>query len=310
MKKMEVLMLGEPMAMFIAKEVGEVSNNSEFTLQLAGSEVNVAIGLARLGINPYYVTKLGDDMFGSFIIERLKSESIETSHIILDKSSYTGFQFKNKVNYGDPKVHYYRKSSAINQLRFEEIDYEIMSAAKALHITGIPLALSESIRNVSLKVLELFKEQGNLVFFDPNIRLDLWDSQDEMITLINEVAFNSDYFLPGLKEAEQLTGFTDVNEIAKYYLSRGTKTIVIKLESNGAFYQDESGCGYVEPIIVEKVVDTVGAGDGFAVGVISGILEGLSIEEAVKRGNKIGSLAVQVSGDHENYPSRKDLESM
>lgn len=83
--------------------------------------------------------------------------------------------------------------------------------------------------------------------------------------------------------------------------------MVIKLGPAGAFYKTANEEGTVLGFPVEKVVDTVGAGDGFAVGVISGLLEGLSIHDAVMRGNAIGSLAVQSPGDNDGYPTKEQL---
>ena len=94
-------------------------------------------------------------------------------------------------------------------------------------------------------------------------------------------AFQADYVLPGIAEGEILTGSKVPREIASFYLEKGVELVVIKLGAEGAFYKTATEEGTVRGFHVEKVVDTVGAGDGFAVGVISGLLEGLSIQEAV-----------------------------
>lgn len=128
-----------------------------------------------------------------------------------------------------------------------------------------------------------------------------------MVKEINEAAFQADYVLPGLAEGEILTGFKNPRDIASFYLDKGVELVVIKLGPAGAFYKTAAEEGTVLGFPVEKVVDTVGAGDGFAVGVISGLLEGLSIHDAVMRGNAIGSLAVQSPGDNDGYPTKEQL---
>ena len=85
--------------------------------------------------------------------------------------------------------------------------------------------------------------------------------------------------------------------------------MVVKLGSEGAYFDDASGSGHVPGFPVAEVVDTVGAGDGFAVGVISALLDGLSVPEAVKRGAWIGARAVQVPGDSEGLPTRAELDA-
>jgi 2-dehydro-3-deoxygluconokinase len=152
------------------------------------------------------------------------------------------------------------------------------------------------------------KKNGRPVSFDTNLRPTLWKSQEEMIEQINEVAFGSDYVLPGIAEGEILTGYKEPRDIASFYLDKGVKLVVIKLGPEGAFYKSTDDEGTVPGFKVEKVVDTVGAGDGFAVGVISGIIEGLPTYEAVLRGNAIGALAVQSPGDNDGYPTKSQLQ--
>ena len=87
--------------------------------------------------------------------------------------------------------------------------------------------------------------------------------------------------------------------------------MVIKTGADGAWFKTASGeQGAVAPVKVENVVDTVGAGDGFAVGVISALLEGKTLPEAVRRGNAIGALAIQVPGDSEGLPTRAELGAL
>lgn len=96
--------------------------------------------------------------------------------------------------------------------------------------------------------------------------------------------------------------------IARFYRDRGVRLVVVKLGPEGAYFDSEGGCGQVVGVPVEQVVDTVGADDGFAVGVISARLEGRSVSDAVRRGAWIGARAVQVLGDAEGLPSLKQLE--
>lgn len=85
--------------------------------------------------------------------------------------------------------------------------------------------------------------------------------------------------------------------------------VVIKLGARGAYWRTGEGEGRVAGVPVKEVVDTVGAGDGFAVGVISGMLEGLPVAQAVMRGNRIGAFAIQVVGDMEGLPTRAELDA-
>ncbi|RZA11011.1 MAG: sugar kinase, partial [Proteobacteria bacterium] len=129
----------------------------------------------------------------------------------------------------------------------------------------------------------------------------------KMIEQINSFAALADWVLPGLAEGQLLTGQERCEDIARFYLDLGVQAVVIKLGADGAFYCSAQQQGYVAGRPVNKVVDTVGAGDGFAVGVISALLEGRDLMRAAARGNWIGSLAVQSPGDMEGLPTRAAL---
>lgn len=178
-----------------------------------------------------------------------------------------------------------------------------------LHMTGIPPALSSEMRAFSFHALQEMKEAGKTISFDPNLRLQLWKEEKDMIQTVNHIASQSDWFFPGLAEGQRLTGYHEPEEIADVYLQKGVKLVVIKLGAEGAFYKSAAGQGIVNGFYVQDVVDTVGAGDGFAVGVISGLLDGLSHEKSVTRGNAVGALAVMSPGDKDGLPTRKELQA-
>ncbi|MBV7507913.1 sugar kinase [Bacillus sp. sid0103] len=308
MEKLDVITFGEAMAMFIADKPGFLHEMDQFTRELAGAETNVAIGLARLGLRSGWASKVGNDAFGKFIINRLKYENVDIEHVLIDDRHPTGFQLKSKVVEGDPEVQYFRKGSAASHLSVDDFNEKYFQLANFLHMTGIPLAISEQARAFANHALSFMKKNGRKVSFDPNLRPSLWASQEEMVEQINKAAFQADYVFPGIAEGELLTGFKKPRDIASFYIEKGVELVVIKLGAEGAFYKTATKEGTVPGFNVEKVVDTVGAGDGFAVGVISGLLEGLEVNEAVSRGNAIGALAVQSLGDNDGYPTKAELE--
>lgn len=295
------------MAMFMADDTGVLSTVDHYTRGLAGAEVNVTIGLARLGFQSGWISKVGQDAFGEYITQRLTEEKVNTDHVLIDPTYPTGFQIKSKVLKGDPEVQYFRKGSAASHLKVDDFNSRYFESATHMHMTGIPLAISDETRAFARHALTFMKGLGRTVSFDPNLRPNLWKTEAEMIAVTNEIASQADVFLPGINEAEILTSYRDPRDIALYYLDKGVKCVVIKLGEQGAYYKTATEEGKVLAVPVTKVIDTVGAGDGFAVGVISGMLESLPIREAVIRGNIIGALAVQSAGDHEGYPTRIQL---
>lgn len=308
MKACDVVTFGEAMAMFIADRPGELHLIEQFTKALAGAETNVSTGLARLGFNMRWISKVGDDSFGKFIIEALRKENIDVEGVITDKRYPTGFQLKSKVENGDPQVQYFRKGSAASTICPADVDPASFTSAKHLHLTGIPAAISASARELAYEAVKIMREANRTISFDVNLRPKLWSSQAEMVEVVNSMACQADWVLPGAGEGKILTGYSEPRDIAAYYLEQGAKLVTVKLGPEGAYYRTLTEEGVVEGFRVQ-VVDTVGAGDGFAVGLISGLLDGLPVKEAVRRGNAIGALAVTAAGDAEGLPTRSQLES-
>jgi 2-dehydro-3-deoxygluconokinase len=219
-------------------------------------------------------------------------------------------QFKQRVTDGsDPFVESHRQGSAASLMTPDDIDAGWLLSARHLHATGIFPALSATTLAAARKSLELMRAAGRTISFDPNLRPHLWPSAEAMRREINALAAQADWVLPGVDEGRLLTGHDSPEAIAAFYRQRGAKLVVVKLGPQGAWYDGEQGRGHVPPFPVERVVDTVGAGDGFAVGVISGLLEGLAVPDAVRRGGWIGARAVQVPGDTEGLPSRAELQA-
>lgn len=306
----KTILFGEPMALLIADSTGLLEDVEHFTRSLSGAEVNVSIGLSRLGHEVSYMTRLGDDPFGRYIEKKLKEDNIGTEFVTYDPVYRTGIQLKNRVTDGsDPYAPYYRKGSAASHITTAEIDMIDFSDIDHVHVTGIPPALSKTSRAATYRLMERAKENNVFLTFDPNLRPALWESEEVMIEVINDLASKADIILPGIEECKILAGSEDFNTIADFYKKKGIKTIVIKNGANGAYVCDGDESYTVEGFKVEEVVDTVGAGDGFAVGVISGRLEGLSLKEMVRRGNAIGAIQVTNISDNAGLPTHEELEA-
>ncbi len=299
------------MAMFVATNTGELSAVDQFMKRVAGAELNVATGLARLGLKVGWVSRVGNDSFGQFVLDTLKKEGIETAGVTLDGRYPTGFQLKSKVTDGtDPIVEYFRKGSAASHLSVEDFNPVWFTAARHLHLSGVAAALSPSSYALLDHAAGAMKAAGKTISFDPNLRPVLWKSEAEMVEKLNHLAFQADWVLPGVKEGQILTGEKTPEGIADFYLNRGVKAVILKTGADGAWFKTADGeQGAVAAVKVENVVDTVGAGDGFAVGVVSALLEGKTLHQAITRGNIIGSLAIQVQGDSEGLPTREQLEA-
>ncbi|EPL9568922.1 sugar kinase [Providencia rettgeri] len=308
--QLDVVTLGEAMMMFVATNTGELHEVESFVRRAAGAELNVAIGLSRIGLKSGWVSRLGNDSFGRFIQSTLDKEHVDHQCVKFDGNYPTGFQLKSKPENGtDPKVEYFRKGSAASHLELTDFNEDYFSSARHLHLSGVAAALSATSYQLSLYAAKWMRNAGKTLSFDPNLRPSLWRSENEMVAQLNQLAFHANWVLPGLTEGKILTGFDQPEAIADFYLSQGVEAVVIKTGEQGAYYKTSNNQqGIVPAYLVKNVVDTVGAGDGFAVGVISALLEGLSLPQAVERGNFIGARAIQVIGDSEGLPTKAQLQ--
>ena len=309
-KPLDVVTFGEAMMLLVADRPGPIENAESFVKRTAGAETNVAIGLARLGLNVGWVSRLGTDSMGRYLLATMQHEGIDCSHVVCDASQRTGFQFKGRVEGGgDPQVEYHRKGSAASLIAPDDIDVAWLQDARHLHATGVFPALSVNCHATALRSMKLMREAERTVSFDPNLRPTLWSSEQAMCDAINHLASHADWVFPGIEEGRLLTGSDSPQDVAHFYRKRGTSLVVVKLGPDGAYYDGaDAGTGFVTGFPVAQVIDTVGAGDGFAVGVISALLAGRDVAAAVRRGAWIGARAVQVLGDTEGLPSAAQLQ--
>ncbi len=308
---LDVVTAGEAMVLLAAQQPGPLEAVDTFARTTAGAELNVAIGLARLGLRVGYVSRLGNDSFGRHIAATLDRERIDRSQVAVDATQRTGFMLKSRSDDGsDPEIEYFRRGSAASQLGRTDYPRTYVAAARHVHLTGIFVAVSPSTREFVFELAADAQAGGCTVSFDPNLRPGLWPSQAEMINTLNRLATHADWVLPGLDEGRLLTGRDSAAGIADYYLERGARGVVVKLGAEGAYFASASEHGHAAGVPVVRVVDTVGAGDGFAVGVISALLEGCTLAAAAARGNAIGARVVQFPGDSDGLPTRHELDTM
>ncbi len=304
----DVVTFGEAMVLLAADQPGPLEDVRVFRKYTAGAETNVAIGLARLGLHVGWASRLGGDSLGRFLRESMQADGIDCSHVRVVPGESTGMMFKSQAPDGsDPVTEYHRAGSAASRMRVQDVDDPWLARARHLHVTGVFAAVSEACHAVLEHAMTVMRGAGGTISFDPNLRPALWASEEAMRVGINALAGKADWVLPGLGEGHVLTGSREPENIARFYLDRGAKRVIVKLGAKGAWFTDGRISGHVPAVHVARVVDTVGAGDGFAVGVISGLLEGLALREAVMRGAWISARVVQTAGDADGLPSREVL---
>ena len=215
----KLITIGETMAAFTPDSQGPLRYVTGFGVRTAGAESNVAVGLAKLGVEAAWLSRLGKDEFGVFIRNQLRSEGVDCSNVIFDPQHRTGIMFK-ETGVGETKVFYYRENSAASHLCPEDLSRELFQGVEVLHLSGITPVLSDSCREMTLEAVKLAKQAGVMVSFDPNIRRKLWGDRD-YVPLIRSITLDSQIVLMGLDEAETLFGIREVEQILKILFGEG-----------------------------------------------------------------------------------------
>ncbi|QGR00261.1 sugar kinase [Paenibacillus psychroresistens] len=305
------------MVLFQPMTGGSLTYVPLFTKSIAGAESNVAVGLTRLGVKTRWISRLGTDPFGDQVLSTLAGEGVDVSAVTRDAESPTGIYFKEFKGLGDPTVYFYRKLSAASLFTPESLNPQWFAGAKHLHITGILPALGAHTAETALEAMRIARKQGMTISFDPNLRRKLWSEERAREVLLAMIPL-CDYFLPGLEEAEFLVGEHTESDYAKIFLDQGVKVVAMKLGERGSmgFYEQE--CIKAEPYKISTIVDTVGAGDAFAAGFLSVMLDqslsdkstaiDTKLKLALERANLLGALATQFKGDWEGLPTLAEVE--
>lgn len=306
---LDVISLGETMVLFSPMNSGSLKYVNYFRKQIGGAESNFAIGMARLGYKAGWISKVGDDTFGEYIVSFIRGEGVDTSMVKKDGTAPTGVYFKEFHETKDTRVFYYRKGSAASNITPEDLDEKYIASAKYLHITGITPVLSESARRTVLKAIEIAKKNNVKISFDPNLRKKLC-SEENLIKYTLEIIGSADIVFPGYKEAKFLFGDEEPEELCKKILNLGPEIVAMKLGKDGCIVANKNKIQHIRGVKIDKVVDTIGAGDGFNAGFVAGLLQGLDIVECGKLANEVGALVTTVVGDVEGLPTLNDIKEL
>ena len=303
----DVITIGEAMIAFNPGSTGPMKFVNGFEKKIGGAELNLAVGCARLGLKSGYISKLGNDEFGKFIYTFARGEAIDVSQVQFVDGYPTSLNFKEIMEDGNVRTFYYRDKSPVLAMTPEDLDENYFKQAKVLHLTGIFPAINPKNMEIFDRAICLAKKHGLKISFDPNIRLRMWSKAEARETL-SKILPHVDILLAGDEEMEIIIGEKEPKKIIESLKDLNISYITIKQGNKGSvgYHNGE----YIEspPVKAPKVVDTVGAGDGFNAGIIYGILHDWSLKKTLNFANTIGSMVVGVKGDNEGLPYYEDVQ--
>ena len=305
----DLVTLGETCVALVAKSRGPLRYATEFERRPGGAESTVAAGVARLGHGAGWMSRLGRDEFGAYVLGVMRSEGVDTAAVRVDPHARTGVFFRDNRADGRSSVIYYRKHSAFAGFGPDDLDEDYIASARILHLTGITPGLSPSCRAATLRAVEIARANGVAVVFDPNYRAAVWPPE-EARPCIEDLMVRADHVLAGREDLVKLTGLTEERAQLDYLHALGLPSVVLKLGARGAVLSCADGAERVEGYGAEPAVDRFGAGDAFAAGYICGLLDGRDRRGAVALGNAVAGWSVRLPGNIESLPDRNDLRQL
>ncbi len=303
---MDVITIGDGMIAMCPIQKGPIIFSNTFERKVGGAEFNVAIGCSRLGLKAGWISRLGNDDFGKHILKTARGECIDISEVKLVDGYQTSVYFREVLSDGASRSFYYREKSPTSTMKLEDLNEEYFKSAKILHITGVFPSISNNNQNIILEAVKLAKKLNLMVSFDPNIRLKMW-TKEEMRGFIEKVLPSVDILLIGDEEVEILLKDSNIEKAIETFHSYGIGKVIVKKGAKGAIGSDGKNIYEVSAIKPKAVIDTVGAGDGFAAGFLTALLKGETLENCISFANAVGSLVVGVEGDNEGLPYYEDV---
>ena len=297
--------MGEILIDFISMKSGvKVRDAPGFYKYPGGAPANTTVGVSRLGHKTGFITKLGKDEFGMFLLSVLEENGVDTSHVLWSEEARTALAFVSIDKNGERSFEFYRHPAADQLLRADEIKEDYVASAKILHVGSVGMAVEPS-RSAHFHAMEIARKHGVRVSFDPNIRMNLWPDPLEMKKVILAAIPLSDMFLPSEEEMVFLYG--DIKEGVRKVLDEGVSIVVVKMGGKGAIAYTRDG-EYIQKPYKVDVESTVGAGDAFNAGFIHGILQGKDIRDALRYGAACAARVITRKGAMSALPTEEELE--
>lgn len=320
-----VVTLGECLASFVAVERGPMAEVASWARTVAGSEANVAVGLARLGVDVAFIGRVGADGLGEAVRRRLRGEGVDVAHLGMDTGAATGVMFRELRDLGPAEVVYWRRGSAGSRLSSEDVAAaaDRFEGVRWLHVSGVTPALSSSAAGAVDAAIALARSVGASVSLDLNVRRRLWTDQEAAAVLAG-IASRCEVVLGTLDEVALVAGIIDAvspdgvdpEVAADAMLALGPRSVVVKLGTAGALARitpqpaGTTSTFRAAALAGVPLIDPVGAGDAFTSGFIAATLEGLAPVDVLRTANACGASVVATFGDVAGLPNRVELDRL
>ena len=310
----DVISLGEALFDLFAGPSGSTLGTARtFTPALGGAPANVAVGLARLGIDVGFVGRVGDDSFGGRLLQVLREEGTDTTHCLPVTGGQTTIALVATSSPVDQDFVLFRGADTL--LRPEHLDRAYLSEARVFTYGSV--TLSAGARDAALQAAHWAREDGVLVAFDANYRPGVWPGEAAARDAVVEALRCTDIAKLNEVELKLLAGTDDLRAGCRRILDLGVRLCLITLGAEGAWFDNGRVSGSVSGFDAE-VVDTTGCGDAFLAAFLAGLVaEPCTLDELdrgallrlVEAANAAGALNAGRQGAIPGLPTRAEIDT-
>ena len=293
----DVLTFGEALLRLTPPGYRRLEQTSTLEMHIAGSELNTAIGLARMGIKVRWASRLTNNALGRLVAQTLISQGVDTSAIRWTPDDRLGtYYMEEGKGIRASQVIYDRVNSAISRVQPDDIDFAslLQKPPRLVHLTGITPALSDSAAATTQQLADQCRKQGVKLSFDLNYRAKLWDIETAC-TVCTPLMKQADYLFIPARDAHAMLGTNDLDDLHQRYPQ---SVIVMTQGEKGASAITKDGKQkYHQSIFQTETVCRVGGGDAFAAGFLYGCLQDVDVAACLKYGAAIAALKYSLPGD-------------
>ena len=262
MKNYDVVALGELLIDFTENGLSE-QGNVIYEANPGGAPCNVLAMLNKAGRKTAFIGKVGQDIFGNKLKATLDEVGIDTSNLIIDEDARTTLAFVETLPGGDRDFSFYRNPGADMMLKAEDLHEDLIKDAKIFHYGTLSMT-HDDVREATKKAIDIAKESGAILSFDPNLRPPLWKTLDDAKVQVAYGLSKCDVLKISDNEIQWFTGEEDYDAgIAKLRSEYNIPLIMLSMGPDGsrAYYKDLRV--EVKPFLQEATIETTGAGDTF-----------------------------------------------
>lgn len=299
--EVDIFSLGEAMVEFNQTNEGD----GRLYLQgFGGDTSNFAIAASRQGARVAYLSALGADQYAKMLRKLWDMEGVDHADVETRPDAFTAIYFVNHDERGH-HFSFFRTGSAASRMTPDALPMQRIRKAKALHLSGISLAISPSACDTAYAAIAVAREAGCLVTFDTNLRLKLW-SLDRARAVMNDVIAQCDICLPSHDDITAITGLTDPDALVDHCLRLGAKVVALKLGEQGALVADAKQRHRIAPYACFPV-DATGAGDTFGGAFVHRFLQGDGLAQSGRYAAAAAALSTQGYGAVAPIPTAEQV---